>query len=67
MNEKTYPEHIMNAVREMTDNCESDEAIMRMSKNQIFSHVLRYEGIIGYEEWIRSRVKSIYGVDLSSL
>lgn len=38
--------------------------ISRMSKNEMFEYLLNYEGLIGYDYWIKSLVKDLYGITI---
>lgn len=64
-----YPEYIIKTVRkrfglEENDTSE-DQDILEMSKSQVFSHVVNWNGLLGgYDHTIKSWISDIYGVDL---
>ncbi len=64
-----YPDYIMQRVRQHLGleeyDTSRDEEINNMSHNEVFKHVLEWEGIIGYDYAIHGWIKDIYGVDLS--
>ncbi|PRR87320.1 hypothetical protein [Bacillus atrophaeus] len=65
-----YPETIIRYVRQRlgddADDTSVDEDILKMSKNQVFSHVTKWNGLLGhYDETIKNWIKGIYGVDLN--
>ena len=66
-----YPEYIVEKVRQRLDlepyDTSKDKNILNMTPNQIFSHVTKWEGLMGsYDYQIKEWVNLIYGVDLNS-
>lgn len=66
-----YPNYIMEKVRQRLGlepyNTSRDEDINNMSRDEVFQHCLYWEGIIGYENTIKSWIKDIYGVELGDM
>ena len=64
-----YSNTIMEMVRQHLGlepyDASRDKEINEMSHNTVFTHVLEWEGILGYEYAIPLWIKDIYGVDLS--
>lgn len=64
-----YPENIMRIVRWSLDlefdDISRDREIEAMSKQEIFSRVCDWEGLIDYDSTIKSWIKQIYGIDLN--
>ena len=64
-----YPENIMRMVRgnlELElDDTSCDGEIEAMSKQEVFSRVCDWEGLINYDGTIKSWIKQIYGIDLN--
>ena len=64
----TYPEYVMKNIRQNLglepNDTSMDSEINNMSKREVFSRCLEWEGIIGYEYKILSLVSEIFGVDL---
>ena len=64
-----YPENIMRMVRGNLDleldDTSRDGEIEAMSKQEIFSRVCDWEGLINYDNTIKSWVNQIYGIDLN--
>lgn len=46
------------------DDKSKDDEIMSMSKREVLTHCLEWEGIIGYTNKILKFINSIYGVEL---
>ncbi len=44
-----------------------DEEFNSLSPNEVFHIRLEYEGLIGYDYWIKSLVKEVYGIDLDAI
>ena len=42
------------------------EEIEAMSRDEMFRAVLEYEGIMGYDDWIKKLVLQVYGIDLNN-
>lgn len=42
------------------------EEINAMSRDEMFRAVLEYEGIMGYDDWIKELVLQVYGIDLNN-
>jgi len=42
------------------------EEIEAMSRDEMFRAVLEYEGIMGYDDWIKELVLQVYGIDLNN-
>jgi len=42
------------------------EEIEVMSRDEMFRAVLEYEGIMGYDDWIKELVLQVYGIDLNN-
>lgn len=63
-----YTTEIVEAVRQrfglMYDDSSMDQDILVMSKNEIFNHVLSWNGLLGYDDTIKNWVLDIYDVDL---
>lgn len=59
-----YPEHILKIIRQNLDLDENDNSkdkiIEEMDKDEAFSKVCEWEGIIGFSEKIRDWYKDIY-------
>lgn len=64
-----YPNYIMEKVRQRLGvesyDTSRDEEINGMSKDNVFSAVLEWEGIIGYAWTIKDWIKDIYGIELN--
>ena len=64
-----YPENIMCKVRGSLDlefdDTSRDGDIEVMSKQEVFSRVCYWEGLIDYDTTIKSWIKQIYGIDLN--
>ena len=64
----TYPEYVMKTVRLNLgleyDDVSMDSEINRMSKREVLSHCLEWEGIIGHDYQILRFVSEIFGMDL---
>ena len=64
-----YPENIMRIVRGSLDlefdDISRDREIEAMSKQEVFSRVCDWEGLIDYDSTIKSWIKQIYGIDLN--
>ena len=41
------------------------QEIDAMSRDEMFRAVMEYEGIMGYDDWIKELVLQIYGIDLN--
>jgi len=70
--EDMYPQHIIEAVREHLDlepnDTSLDMEIANMSKNEVFKHVVSWNGLIGgYDFTIKGWIRSIYGIDLNDI
>lgn len=70
--EEMYPQHIVEIVRERLDlepdDTSLDMKIANMSKNEIFKHVVGWNGLLGgYDITIKGWIRSIYGVDLNDI
>ena len=50
------------ALKEM--GCTEFEIERIISKDEVFKRLLEYEGIIGYEYWIKSKISRIYSIEL---
>lgn len=63
-----YPDYIMKDVRQHLGlepyDTSSDDEINNMTHDEVFDHVLMWDGIIGYLHRIRGWVTDIYGVTL---
>lgn len=70
MNNK-YPEYIVKKLRSRMgldeNNTTDDVYIADYSKNEIFSEVLSWDGLIGWDQQIKKYVKDIYGIDLDKM
>ena len=42
------------------------EEIDAMSRDEMFRAVLEYEGIMGYDDWIKELVLQVYSIDLNN-
>ena len=66
-----YPENIMRMVRGNLDlefdDTSHDGEIEAMSKQEVFSRVCDWEGLINYGSTIKSWIKQIYGIDLNKM
>ena len=64
-----YSENIMRKVRGNLnlelDDTSRDGEIETMSKQEVFSRVCDWEGLINYDSTIKSWIKQIYGIDLN--
>ena len=64
-----YPENIMRIVKGSLDlefdDISRDREIEAMSKQEVFSRVCDWEGLIDYDSTIKSWIKQIYGIDLN--
>lgn len=63
-----YPDYVVEAIRgrlglDPDDNCRDDE-ISKMSRFEIFDHVVQWEGIIGYTRAIMTWAEDIFKVQL---
>lgn len=66
---KSYPVYIFETVRQRLgldkDDPSLDVKILNMSEDQIFSHVVNWNGLLGYyDSTIKNWVKDIYNVNL---
>lgn len=65
-----YSDNIMEKVRQHIGlepyDTSRDAEINNMTRDSVFGHVLEWEGIIGYNNQIRSWIQDIYGVDVST-
>ena len=71
MSETKYPEYIVKKLRKRrgldeNDTCE-DNFINEYSQSEVFSEVLTWDGLIGWDYYIKEYVKDIYGLDLDEL
>lgn len=68
MDNKKYPESIMEAVRQRLDlephDDSQDDEIMAMSPNEVFDHVCNWNGLVGYSNTIKNWVERIYKIKL---
>ena len=66
-----YPENIMRMVRGNLDlefdDTSRDGEIEAMSKQEVFSRVCDWEGLINYGSTIKMWIKQIYGIDLNKM
>jgi len=67
---KEYPEYILRTLRqreglEETDTS-MDDKFNNYSPNKVFKEILEWEGIIGWDNIIKSWIRDIYGVDLNN-
>ena len=64
-----YSENIMRKVRGNLnlelDDTSRDGEIEAMSKQEVFSRVCDWKGLIDYDSTIKSWIKQIYGIDLN--
>lgn len=71
LEEEIYPENIMSAVRQNLDveedDTSRDDEIACMSKKEVLSRVLEWEGICGYTDDIFQWILDIYGIDLNEM
>ena len=44
----------------------SKKEIDAMSRDEMFRALLEYEGIMGYDDWIKELVLQVYGIDLNN-
>lgn len=68
--EEKYPQHIIGYVRQRldleVDDTSADEEIYNMSSNEVFKHVVNWNGLLGgYDLTIKGWIRSIYKVDLN--
>ena len=67
--EPRYPDYIIDKVRQHLglehNDVSRDAEINGMSHNTVFTHVLEWEGIIGYQYTIPQWITDIYGVELT--
>lgn len=49
---------------EPDDEC-LDEAILQMDNRLFFKHLLEWEGLIGYTDFILEMIEMAYGIDLT--
>lgn len=63
-----YSDEIMRIVRQRLGlnafDTSKDSLINEMDKGEIFDHVCKWEGFVGYSDTIKGWVLDIYGVDL---
>ena len=57
-------ERIKKLLAEIYEVDAETEDFSQMSKTEILSEILTYEGIIGYTGWIIELIQDIYGVTL---
>ncbi|MDF2615411.1 MAG: hypothetical protein K0Q47_66 [Sedimentibacter sp.] len=66
-----YPEEIMGLVRQALgvpeDDDSKDERIKKMTKHNVFRKILQWEGIVGYEFYIKSWIEQIWNISFDSL
>lgn len=66
---KEYPEYILRTLRQREDLEETDTSMddkfNNYSPNKAFKEMLEWEGIIGWDNTIKSWIRDIYGVDLN--
>lgn len=64
----TYSEYILHNVRQNlgleSDDASMDSEINRMSKREVLSRCLEWDGIVGYDYRILKFVSEIFDVDL---
>ncbi len=64
-----YQEYIMEILRQrlglQPDDTSKDYEIACLTPNEVFTHVLEWEGIIGYEYKMKMWIRDIYGVFIS--
>lgn len=64
---REYPEYIKKYVKqrlELDDTKESDDYVNTLTPNEVFKHVLEWNGICNYDETIKIWIKDIFGVSL---
>lgn len=66
-NPNKYPEDIMMCVRQRLGLDEYDDSrdaeINKMSANEVFEHVCKWNGLLGYAETIKAWIEGIYKVE----
>ena len=64
-----YPEYILRVLRERNDleedDTSMDEEFQNMDPYRVLKECLEWEGIIGYGQWLMSRIYDIYGIHLN--
>jgi hypothetical protein len=65
-----YPEYIMRVLRQRKDLDETDRSmddiLNEYSSSRAFKELLEWEGIIGWDNTIKSWIRDIYNIDLNS-
>lgn len=52
--------------KKLMEDCElSEEQIENMSKKEVLDEIFRYEGFLGYTDWILWMIEEIYGVSFN--
>ncbi|MFQ3543559.1 hypothetical protein Q7A53_05690 [Halobacillus rhizosphaerae] len=69
---KKYPnDEVIENVRKRLglseDDASMDDHILKMSRNEVFAHVVNWNGLINYDSTIKYWVLDIYGVDLDEV
>lgn len=68
---KLYASTIMEALRQVRDlepdDISEDKDILSMSRSEVLTQVLQWEGLIGYESKIITWIRQIYGIDLDEI
>lgn len=66
-----YPTEIFEFVRQRLgleyDDTSLDEEIIKMSKNEVFKHVVNWNGLIQYDAVIKDWITDIYEIDLDEI
>lgn len=67
--EDLYPNYIIKKLRNRLGEDENDSSvddeILSLSKNEVFSHVLKWDGLLGSWDYeIKRYVNDIYGINL---
>lgn len=70
--EQKYSSDVIESVRQQLgledDDASKDARILNMSKNEIFKHVVNWDGLMGnYDVTIKNWILDVYGVDLDDV